>query len=84
MSVWRWCRCLVHVCTHALPEAPGHRCSEGFQEFRILYLVRNNVEAQSLGLGKCSHILNRQDLHWEDVKATDEVSYDDWSLGIKN
>lgn len=48
------------------------------------YFVRHSVEAWSLDLGRCSHIQNIQDLHWEGVKATDEVRHDDWSLGIKN
>lgn len=84
MSVWRWGRCVVHVCTCALPETPGHRSSESFQEFRILYFVRHNVEAWSLSIGRCSYILKTQNLHCEGVKATDEVSHEDWSLDIKN
>lgn len=63
---------------------PGHRCSESLQEFRIVYFAGQNIEAGSLGLERCSCILNIQDLHCESVKATGEVSHDDRSPGIKN
>lgn len=49
-----------------------------------MYFAGQNIEAGSLGLERCSCILNIQDLHCESVKATGEVSHDDWSPGIKN
>lgn len=88
MSVWIWgsvwlvyahVHCQKHQST-AVQKA-SRNC---FQEFRILYFVRCRVEAWSLGLGRCSYILNIQDLHCEAVKVVDEVSHEAWSLDIKN